>query len=261
MPGEEADAPAVHIVELGTHDLEPGGRQHPLDHGERVVLEMLVADRVEAVHLEHRRHVRELADPDPVGRQGLRDVCDERRRALEVVEHRDARDDPGPAVGIPLGERGVGEEVADHVVALGHGVPRHVRGVHPEERHLSRSIDIPVEERAVVAADVDDEIARPKAAHGLGRQARDLVEVLGHRPVDPAAVPVRAVENRAGNGVAELEKATTLRVRRAVAPDELQRQSRLGEAILPRPSERPCDALVPEVHHRRKRRGAARAAR
>ena len=77
VPGEDPDAAAVDVVELGASDLEPVLAEQPLDHGQRVVLEVLVADRVEARLGEHRRHVRELAHPDAVVVEAACDVLDE----------------------------------------------------------------------------------------------------------------------------------------------------------------------------------------
>ena len=82
LPGardEEPDRAAVDVVELGAQDLEPRLGQEPLDDRERVVLEVLVDDRVERVHLEHRRQVVQLHHPDAVVGQRAGDVGDEAR--------------------------------------------------------------------------------------------------------------------------------------------------------------------------------------
>ena len=66
---------------------------------------------------------------------------------------------------------------------------------------------VPVEQRPVVAADVDDEVAGLELHDALDALG-DAVEVVGHRAIDAAAVPIRAVEDRPGDGVLGLDQAT-----------------------------------------------------
>ena len=81
---------------------EPGLVEDPLDGRERVVLEVLVADRVVGVRAQHRRHVACSKCQTPSSARHARDVAGEGDRVLEVVEHRDRRDD---ARRLALGDR------------------------------------------------------------------------------------------------------------------------------------------------------------
>ena len=91
---------------------------------------------------------------------------------------------------------------------------------------------VAVEQGAVVAADVDHEVAGLQARELLGG-ARDAVQVLGHRPVDAAAVPVGLVEDRAGHRVAGLDQPARVLVARHVAADELERDGALHRLAPP----------------------------
>ena len=220
-----------------------------------------MTDRVEAVHPQHGRHVRKLAHPDPVVRERVGDVVDERPRVLEVVEHRDARDHLRALPGrVPL-ECLPAEVVVDDVVALGHRIACDVGRVDSHEARTVGEAGVPVEERAVVAADIDDELTRQHASDDVHRLACDAVEVVGHRPVDPAAVPVRAVEEVTGDAVAQLQETARGGIAAGVAADELERELRLGDRRPVRLAEGAGDALVAEVHHVRQRGRAADTAR
>ena len=109
---------------------------------------------------------------------------------------------------------------------------------------------VAVEQRAVVAADVDHEVAGLQAASSSAA-LRDVVQVLGHRPVDAAAVPVRLVEDRSGHRVADLDEPARVLVARHVAADELERNGALDGLTTPGLGESARDALLAEVEHRR----------
>ncbi len=180
MSDEQPDRTAVHVVELGGHHLESLLAHESLDHGERVVLEVLVHDRVECVGLKHHRQIVQLDDPDPALRERLGDVGDERARVLEVVEHRDARDRLGLLVGPTLSQSLRGVEVVDDVVSLGDRIPRNIGGV---ETEVAQPLSfVPVQQGAVVAADVDDKVT------GLQR----------HDRFDPMSYAVKVVRSSCG---------------------------------------------------------------
>jgi hypothetical protein len=219
---------------------------------------VLVHDDVEGVELEHERQVVQLHDPDAVLREALGDVLDEGGRVLEVVEHRDARDDLRAAVRVARAQRPGAEEVADDVVALLDRVAGDVRGVEAEEAQLPRGVA--VQQRAVVAADVDHEVAGRQLRERL-RRLGDAVEVVRHRPVDAAAVPVGLVEDRARDGVADLDEAARVLVARHVAAHELERDRALHGLAAARLGERPREGLLAEVEHRRQLPGATDPAR
>src|SRR5262249_5396561 len=62
---EATNASPVDVVQGGAKDTHSGSVKDVFEHPERVVLEVLMADRVVRVLLEHRRHVSNLKDPDP----------------------------------------------------------------------------------------------------------------------------------------------------------------------------------------------------
>ena len=65
---EQPDRATVHVVELGRDDLQALFADQALDHRQRVVLQVLVHDRVEGVGLQHHRQVVQLHHPDaPLG--------------------------------------------------------------------------------------------------------------------------------------------------------------------------------------------------
>jgi hypothetical protein len=209
---------------------------------------VLVDDDVERVGLEHQREVVELHHPDPVLSQAVSDVLHELGRVLQVVEHGHARDHLGATIGVPEPERTRAEEVAHDVVALLDGVPGHVGGVEPEEAYVPGGEAI--EQRAVVAADVDDQVAGFKQGQLLGG-ASDPVQVACHRLVDATAVPVRLVEDRARDRVAGLQEAARVLVASHVAADELERYRALHRLLAARLREGARDALLAQVKHGR----------
>ncbi len=218
---------------------------------------MLVDDRVEGIALEHQRQVVQLHPPDTVVGQAFGDVANKGAGVLEVVEHRDAGDNPRLAVGMAGGQRPAGEEVVDHLVALLDRVAGDVGGV---EAEVGQPLGlVAVEQGAVVAADVDDQVAGGEADQALGF-AGDLMEVLGHRPVDAAAVPVGAVEDRSRHRVAGLHQATSVLVGRHVAPHELQRHRALDRVGSAGVGEGAGDALFSEVQQWRQVRRSAHTA-
>ena len=150
-----------------------------------------------------------------------------------------------------------GVEVVDDVVPLRDRISRHVGGVEAEVAQTLRLV--PVQQGAVVAADVDDEVP------GLQRHDRfdavsDPVEILGHRAVDPAAIPVGAVEDRPGDRVLGLDQAACFLVARHVAAHQLERDRTLDRLVAAGIRKRPGDALVAERQHGREVRAAADAA-
>ena len=166
----------------------------------------------------------------PRSAKRLGDVGDERARVLEVVEHRDARDRLGLLVGTALAQ-GLGRiEVVDDVVPLGDRVSRDVGGIEAQVAQALRLVAI--EQRAVVAADVDDKVAGLER-HDRFDPASYAVEVVGHRAVDAAAIPVGAVEDRAGDGVLGLDQAARLLVARHVAAHQLERDRPLDRLSAP----------------------------
>ena len=201
-------------------------------------------DRVERVQLEHQRQVMQFHYPDAIARERRCDVGHELARVLEVVEHRDRGDHLGLTVGVALLERSRREEVVDHLVALLDRVARNVGGVVAEVgevRHV-----VAVQQRAVIAADVDHEIARSEADQLL-RRLCDAVEILGHRAVDPAAVPVGVVEDRSGDGLPRLDQAAGILVSSHVAANELQRDRALHGLRAARLGECARDVLVAQL--------------
>ena len=136
-----------------------------------------------------------------------------------------------------------GVEVVDDVVALGDRVARDVGGV---EAEMAQALGlVAVEQRAVVAADVDDQVAGLQR-HDRFDAAGDAVEVLGHRAVDAAAIPVGAVEDRAGDRVLGLDQAARLLVAGHVAAHQLQRDRALDRLSAAGIRESARDALVAE---------------
>ena len=90
---------------------------------------------------------------------------------------------------------------------------------------------------------------------------RNLVEVLGHRAVDAAAVPVRVVEDRAGHRVPGLYQPAGVLIARHVAANELERYCPLDGLLTARLGEGARDALLAQVEDGREFARAADAAR
>ena len=204
---------------------------------------MLVDDRVEGVGFEHHRQIVQLDHPHAALGEHLGDVGDERTRMLEVVEHRDARDRLGLLVGAAALQRRRRVEVIDDVIPLCDRVARDVGGV---EAEVAQALGlVAVEQRAVVAADVDDQVPGLQR-HDRFDSAGYAVEVLGHRAVDPTAVPVGAVQDRAGDGVLRLDETACFLVSCHVAAHQLERDRPLDRLVAAGIGERPGDALVAE---------------
>ncbi len=163
------------------------------------------------------------------------------RGMLEVVEHGDARDRLGLLVWPALCQRPCGVEVVDDVISLGDGVSRDIGRVEAQVAKPLRAIA--VQQRAVVAADVDDQVSRLQRCDRFD-SPRNSMEVLGHRAVDPAAIPVGAVEDRTGDRVLGLDQATRFLVARHVAAHELERDCPLDRLVAAGIGKRPRDALV-----------------
>jgi hypothetical protein len=87
------EAAAVDGVHHDVDRLEIRRVQDPHHDAERIVFEVLVADGVVRVEPQHRRHVALFEVPDAVVREDRRDLLRECNRVVEVVEHRDRRDD------------------------------------------------------------------------------------------------------------------------------------------------------------------------
>ena len=200
-------------------------------------------DRVEGVRLQHHRQVVQLDYPDAALRERLGDIRDERARVLEVVEHRDARDRLGLLVWTALVQCPRRVEVVDDVVSLCDGISGHVGGV---ETEVAQPFGlVPIEERSIVAADVDDEITGLQR-HDCFDPARDAVEILRHRAVDSAAIPVGAVEDRTGDRVLGLYETACFLVACHVAADEFERDRPLDRLRAAGIGERSGDALLAE---------------
>ncbi len=107
-------------------DLQALFADQSLDHRQRVVLQVLVHDRIERVRFQHHRQVVQLNHPHAALGKDFGDVGDERARVLEVVEHRDARDRPGLLVGAAALQRLRRVEVVDDVVSLRDRIARDV---------------------------------------------------------------------------------------------------------------------------------------
>ena len=87
MTDPNLKAAAVDAAQAHVEDTQAACSDQPVDLRQRIVLEVLVADGVKGILLEHGRQIALLQDPDAVGCKYRSDVGDERPRILQVVEH------------------------------------------------------------------------------------------------------------------------------------------------------------------------------
>ena len=123
---------------------------------------MLLADRVVSVRLDHRGQVALLDDPDAVVGEAVAHISDEVHRPVEVVEHRNRGHDLRLAAREFCAQEARREEVGDQLDARRIEAPElPARGVHADQ--VRAVLRIGLEQRAVVGADVDDEVALAEA--------------------------------------------------------------------------------------------------
>ena len=149
---------------------------------------MLVAYRVVRRHRQHRGNVALLEDPDAVVGEDVGDLLEEGLGVFQIVEHGDRGDDTRLSIAHGGADSCGGEEVGHQLDVRRIVIPElDSRGIHAEERGADGAVSL--KEGAVVAPDIDDEIAR------AGRHARqgstdDAAQMFDHPHVQAGPIAV-----------------------------------------------------------------------
>lgn len=170
---------------------------------ERVVLEVLAADVVKGVLRQHEREIAHLNDPHASRMEDPCDVGHKRIRILEVVEHGNAGHHLRTLVAAQSLKVGGAEEIVHGdrapLLGIGHEVRRRLEAHAEQPCRL-----VGTEERAVVAPDVEDQIAWQEWHEPFGGP-HDIGEGRAHGAIHARAVPVVTVEKPGVDGMSQLE--------------------------------------------------------
>ena len=198
---------------------ETVAREQRLERGERVVFQMLVADRVEGVAFQDQRQIMHFDDPGAIFHQQAGDIGDELIGIFEIVEHGDGGDDAKLFTGDEPG----GEEVGNDAIGAVGGFAGEIFG-----RLESDAADafggVRAQEGTVVAADIEDAIAAAESGKVRGFFG-DVREGGAHGGADAGLVPVMGIEPFGRGGVAQLREAAS------AAEKKIERDARPAVAI------------------------------
>src|ERR1700722_4688457 len=158
-----AQAAAIHVVSFGVSNDQAVALQQRFQGGQRVILQMFVANRIEGVARENLGQVMHFDNPDAFLVQETGYVGNERVRVFKIVEHSNRSDD---AELFPM-HRLSREEIVHDAVGSDGSFRQQIFG--RLETNAPDSFDVVrTKQGSVVAADVEDAIAAIQARKSRG---------------------------------------------------------------------------------------------